>query len=67
MEMGEPAFGDLVEFLKCWAEFRDRMVELSSQDDLSDQDREVLTVMIFIVDRVQPRDLADDGYIFGRT
>lgn len=48
---------DLVEFFAHWQAEREKMLELTLNDALSQEERNILHSMIFIIDRVGPKDI----------
>ena len=52
-------FNDLQQFFEQWPASRDVVRSLSQSQRVTREEREILDMMQFIVDRVGPRDLED--------
>ena len=50
-------FIDLSDFFERWPNTRNSVLALMNSDKISPDEREILTAMVFVVDRVGPEDL----------
>ncbi|MEL6619258.1 MAG: hypothetical protein AAGF36_06960 [Pseudomonadota bacterium] len=50
-------FIDLLDFFERWPATRSTILALLNSDHVSQQEREILNAMVFVVDRVGPDDL----------
>lgn len=51
-------FDDLVEFFKKWPDNRQTITVLSQRPETTHDEKEILEVMIFVMDQVRPRDIS---------
>lgn len=56
----QSAIEDLVDFYRRWPAMRDQANALVDRPDLGRDEREMLTWMIRVIDRVGPSDLSED-------
>lgn len=54
-------FGDLVEFYGRWPDLRRSMVNLNAGDRLSEEQADILTWMVRLLDRLGPADINNEG------
>lgn len=57
-EQGEPAMPrDLIDFYQRWSDFRPAVMRLADRSDLSALERQTITWLLFLADRISEHDI----------